>query len=152
MKIRITLGDWDTQREDAQAIRREVFVIEQSVPIAMEWDDMDDVSLHAVAYGPNHQAIGTGRLLPDGHIGRMAVRKSARRAGVGAAILQELMRRAAKRGDTEVVLHAQTRAAPFYARYGFVAEGEVFEEAGIPHIRMRRVFVQRAKPPGTHAS
>jgi predicted GNAT family N-acyltransferase len=50
------------------------------------------------------------------------------------------------------VLHAQTRAAPFYARYGFVAEGEVFEEAGIPHIRMRRVFVQRAKPPGTHAS
>jgi predicted GNAT family N-acyltransferase len=144
MKIRITLGDWDSQREDAQAIRREVFVVEQSVPISMEWDDMDDVSLHAVAYGPNHQAIGTGRLLPDGHIGRMAVRKSARRAGVGSAILQELMRCAAKRGDKEVVLHAQTRAQAFYLQYGFTAEGEVFEEAGIPHIRMRRVFVERA--------
>jgi predicted GNAT family N-acyltransferase len=144
VKIRITIGDWDTQREDAQAIRREVFVIEQNVPIAMEWDDMDEVSLHAVAYGANHQAIGTARLLPDGHIGRMAVRQPARRNGVGAAILQELMRRAAKRGDTEVVLHAQLRAAPFYARYGFVMEGEPFEEAGIPHIVMRRVFVQRA--------
>jgi predicted GNAT family N-acyltransferase len=144
LSIRITLGDWDTQRDDAQAIRREVFVIEQNVPLDMEWDDMDDVSLHAVAYGANHQAIGTGRLLPDGHIGRMAVRMSARHAGVGSAILQELMRKAAKRGDPEVVLHAQTRAAPFYARYGFVTEGEVFDEAGIPHIRMRRVFVPRA--------
>jgi predicted GNAT family N-acyltransferase len=140
MKFHVTLGDWATQQPDARAIREEVFIIEQNVPIELEWDEMDAVSLHAVAYGAEGQAIGTARLLPDGHIGRMAVRKAARRTGVGSAILQTLMRQAAKRGDQSVLLHAQTHAEAFYAHYGFVQEGSAFEEAGIPHIVMRRLL------------
>jgi predicted GNAT family N-acyltransferase len=84
--------------------------------------------------------IGTGRLLPDGHIGRMAVRKGARGTGVGGALLQTLMAQARARGDREVVLSSQTHAAPFYQRHGFTVEGGEFFEAGISHINMRYQF------------
>lgn len=140
MKFRMTLGNWATQQKDAQPIRYEVFVIEQKVPVELEWDDMDKVCLHAVAYDEQGQAIGTGRLLPDGHIGRMAVRKMARGTGVGSALLEALMTQAKERGDRCVLLSAQTHAEPFYQRYGFVREGEEFTEAGIPHIQMRHDF------------
>lgn len=140
MNCRLVLGDWHALKADAQAVRYEVFVLEQKVPLELEWDEMDPACLHAVAYDENGNALGTGRLLPDGHIGRMAVRQPARGAGIGAAILRALMREAEKRGDHVVRLHAQTHAEAFYARHGFVREGEEFMEAGIPHIGMRRAF------------
>ena len=139
-KHTIRLGDWATLGPDATAIRFEVFVDEQKVPAEIELDDMDAVCLHAVAYDEAGKAIGTGRLLPDGHIGRMAVRQPGRGTGVGGAILQLLMEKARARGDQAVVLNAQTVAAPFYARHGFVQPGEQFEEAGIAHVEMRLVF------------
>ena len=139
-KHTIRLGDWATLGLDATAIRFEVFVDEQKVPAEIELDDMDAVCLHAVAYDDFGAAIGTGRLLPDGHIGRMAVRQPGRGTGVGGAILSLLMQKARERGDTAVVLNAQTVAAPFYARHGFVQQGEVFEEAGIAHVEMRLEF------------
>ncbi len=77
-------------------------------------------------------------LLADGHIGRMAVLAAARGQGTGGAILEALMSRARARGMTQVVLNAQTHAAPFYARHGFAPCGEAFMEAGIPHVEMRR--------------
>ena len=138
MRIRVTLGDWDTQRTDAQTVRYEVFVLEQKVPIEMEWDEMDAASLHAVACDESGAAVGTGRLLPDGHIGRMAVRQPARGKGIGARMLEILVEAARQRGDRQVMLNAQTQAEPFYQRYGFLREGDVFMEAGIPHIHMRR--------------
>lgn len=140
MKFSMTFGAWAMQQKDAQPIRYEVFVIEQNVPAELEWDDMDKVCLHAVAYDEQGQAIGTGRLLPDGHIGRMAVRKVARGTGVGGALLEALMARAKERGDRSVLLSAQTHAESFYLRYGFVRQGEEFMEAGIPHIHMRYDF------------
>ena len=140
MSIRVTLGDWDAQRADAQAVRHEVFVLEQKVPLDMEWDEMDARCVHAVAYDAAGQAMGTGRLLPDGHIGRMAVRQAARGQGIGAQMLETLVQAAQKRGDREVMLNAQTQAEPFYGRYGFRREGEEFMEAGIPHIHMRRAL------------
>ncbi|WP_425254528.1 GNAT family N-acetyltransferase [Janthinobacterium sp. NFX145] len=139
-KHTIRLGDWATLGSDATAIRFEVFVDEQKVPAEIELDDMDAVCLHAVAYDDFGAAIGTGRLLPDGHIGRMAVRQPGRGTGVGGAILTLLMEKARERGDAAVVLNAQTVAAPFYARHGFVQQGEQFEEAGIAHVEMRLVF------------
>ena len=139
-KHTIRLGDWATLGSDATAIRFEVFVDEQKVPAEIELDDMDAVCLHAVAYDEAGKAIGTGRLLPDGHIGRMAVRQPGRGTGVGGAILTLLMDKARARGDAAVVLNAQTVAAPFYARHGFVQQGEQFEEAGIAHVEMRLVF------------
>jgi predicted GNAT family N-acyltransferase len=80
--------------------------------------------------------IGCGRLLPDGHVGRLAVLAPWRGRGVGAALLARLVALAGETGHTRVVLNAQTHALPFYARAGFTPYGPVFEEAGIPHQAM----------------
>jgi predicted GNAT family N-acyltransferase len=137
MNFRLTLGDWVRQRNDAYAVRHEVFVIEQKVPAELELDEMDEVSLHALVHDEEGTALATGRLLPDGHIGRMAVRAEARGQGIGSAILQALMAAARQRGDRVVLLSAQVHAEPFYARFGFEREGDEYMEAGIPHVRMR---------------
>ncbi len=136
MKISVVTGDWESLREHAQALRIEVFVVEQGVPIELEWDEGDEVSTHAVAYDETGQPVATGRLLPDGHVGRMAVRKSARGKGIGATVLRTLIDEAQRQGYRELVLHAQSHAIGFYLRHGFVPEGEEFIEAGIPHRRM----------------
>lgn len=140
MKFSLGIDHWMAQRADAQVVRHDVFVVEQNIPVELEWDEMDAVCWHAVVRDEQGQAIGTGRLLPDGHIGRMAVKKVVRGAGIGGAILQALMQEAKQRGMPAVVLNAQTHAIPFYARHGFVVEGGEFEEAGIPHVQMRYVF------------
>ncbi|MCX8005377.1 MAG: GNAT family N-acetyltransferase [Burkholderiaceae bacterium] len=137
-EIRVELGDWARLRAEAEPIRFEVFVCEQKVPADIEIDAFDPRSLHALARDAAGRAVGTGRLLPDGHIGRMAVRAEARGRGVGSAILLALIEAARQRGLREVVLHAQQHAIAFYARHGFVAEGEPFSEAGIAHRLMRR--------------
>ena len=133
------IGDWEEQRQAAAALRQQVFVVEQGVPAELELDEMDAQSLHAIAY-QDGVPVATGRLLPDGHIGRMAVRQDARGAGTGSLVLCALMDEARRRGDREVVLHAQLSARDFYARHGFEPEGEVFMDAGIEHIAMRRSF------------
>ncbi|MES2105158.1 MAG: GNAT family N-acetyltransferase [Pseudomonadota bacterium] len=139
--LHVKLGDWSSLQKDAQAIRYEVFVVEQKIPAELEWDVKDAECLHAVAYDAQQQALGTGRLLPDGHIGRMAVRASARGQGVGVAILQALMQQARQRGDAEVKLNAQISAEAFYQRNGFVRAGAVYEEAGIQHLHMHHQFL-----------
>lgn len=137
MQAIIKLADWNMLRTDAALIRYEVFVSEQQVPAELELDEMDPVSTHAVAYDAAGMPLATGRLLPDGHIGRMAVRKSARGQGIGGLVLQALMEAARQRGDHEVQLNAQLHACAFYAGYGFAAEGEEFMDANIAHIHMR---------------
>jgi predicted GNAT family N-acyltransferase len=136
MSLQIVTGDWDSLRDHAQALRVEVFVVEQGVPVELEWDEADEVSTHTVAYDQSGQAVATGRLLPDGHIGRMAVRKSARGQGIGTQVLSALLHEAKRQQFQELVLHAQTHAIEFYARHGFQIEGDEFLEAGIPHRRM----------------
>lgn len=84
--------------------------------------------------------LETGRLLPDGHIGRMAVRQCGRGQGVGLQILTALVQAARQRGDTQALLAAQLHAQLSYARHGFVEEGETFLDAGIAHRLMRRRF------------
>ena len=139
MSLRIVIGSWEQQRQAAAALRQQVFVVEQGVPPELELDEMDAQSLHAVAY-QDGVPVATGRLLPDGHIGRMAVRQDARGAGTGSLVLCALMDEARRRGDRDVVLHAQLSAQDFYARHGFEPEGGVFMDAGIEHISMRRRF------------
>jgi predicted GNAT family N-acyltransferase len=138
--LRIELGSGDALRARAAPIRFTVFVEEQKVPAEIEIDAQDPLSLHALAIDASGAAVATGRLLPDGHIGRMAVLQTARGSGVGTAVLLSLMGAARARGHREVVLSAQTHAVPFYARIGFTAEGEVYDDAGIPHIDMRRAL------------
>ncbi len=137
--LRIELMDWNAARGEASRIRLEVFVQEQRVPAEIEMDDNDAGCVHALAYWQG-RAVGTGRLLPDGHIGRMAVLRDSRSLGVGGAILERLVEEARRRGMKQVVLSAQTHALGFYRRHGFVEEGDAFEEAGILHQEMRRVL------------
>jgi predicted GNAT family N-acyltransferase len=135
--VRIELVSWTEARVEASPIRFAVFVEEQKVPLAMELDEHDAVCVHALARSEDGTAVGTGRLLPDGHIGRMAVLKAWRGKGVGGAILERLVAAARARGNREVMLSAQTHALGFYKRYGFAEEGDVYPDAGIPHQDMR---------------
>lgn len=137
---RIELMNWEQAQTIAGPIRFGIFVGEQNVPPGIELDDKDAGCLHAIAYDDAGTAIGTGRLLPDGHIGRMAVVKEWRRRGIGALILNALIDEARKRGHKEVVLAAQLQAAEFYREHGFVAEGKVYQDAGILHQDMRKTL------------
>ncbi len=124
------------------AIRNQVFVIEQSVPLEIEIDELDPVARHVLAYldrpGGDCGPAGTGRITIDGKIGRMAVLSEFRGQGVGAAILDGLIRIAIEDGLDTVSLSAQCHAIAFYERFGFVAEGPVYQEAGIDHRWMTR--------------
>ncbi|MGE5338977.1 MAG: GNAT family N-acetyltransferase [Gemmatimonadota bacterium] len=133
----IELGDWERLRAEVLPIRFAVFVGEQKVPADLEVDEWDARSLHAVARDPQQRAIGTARLLPDGHIGRVAVLREARGAGVGAALIRSMLQAARERGHVEVVLSAQMHALDFYRRLGFREEGVPYDDAGIPHLTMR---------------
>jgi predicted GNAT family N-acyltransferase len=136
---RIELMAWDKAREHAAPVRMVVFVEEQRVPAELEMDERDAACVHSIAFD-GERAIGTGRLLPDGHIGRMAVLKAFRGKGVGGEILEALVEAARRRGEREIVLSAQTHALAFYRAHGFEAFGAQYEEAGLPHQDMRRVL------------
>ena len=138
MGVRVELMPWEKAQPHAAPLRFAIFVGEQNVPPGIELDALDEKSLHAVAYDAEGKPIGTGRLLPEGKIGRMAVVKEWRRRGVGADLLEALIGEARRRGFAEVTLSAQLQAAEFYRAHGFVAEGKVYEEAGILHQAMRR--------------
>ena len=136
----IKTGSWAELGRDAAQVRTEVFVLEQKIPIEMEWDAADQTALHAVAYNLLGQAIGTARLLEHtpktAKVGRMAVKRTLRGSNIGRDLLQVLVKSARERGKQEVVLHAQRSAQGFYARAGFLVRGEPFDEVGIPHIEM----------------
>jgi predicted GNAT family N-acyltransferase len=132
----VFLTTWSTDRPQLRQVRREVFILEQSVPEELEWDDEDPVSVHVLAT-LNREPVGTGRLTPAGKIGRVAVVRKCRGMGLGQRIMKLLLHEARHRGLTEVRLSAQLSAMPFYEKLGFRAEGEVFDEAGIPHRNMR---------------
>ena len=135
--LNIELVSWEKARNEAQRIRFAVFVEEQGVPAELEMDENDADCVHGLAYIEG-RAVGTGRLLPDGHIGRMAVLKEWRGHGAGKALLRALIEAARRRGDRQVMLSAQTHALGFYRAEGFEPEGGEYEEAGIAHQAMRR--------------
>jgi predicted GNAT family N-acyltransferase len=130
--------DWRDGEALLRAVRIAVFVVEQNIPEELEWDEHDAASVHVLAEDATGTPVGCGRLLPDGHIGRLAVLSEWRGRGVGAALLERLIDLARVRGDPRVLLNAQVQAMPFYVRYGFEPIGEPFVEAGIPHQTMER--------------
>jgi predicted GNAT family N-acyltransferase len=129
---------WPGDETAIRAIRDAVFVRELGIPADLEWDGLDADCLHMLAYDMDGNPIGTARMQADGHIGRMAVLPAWRGRGVGGALLLMLIDIAAAHGIAEVFLDAQCAAAGFYHRHGFIAAGEEFAAAGIPHIRMAR--------------
>ncbi len=137
----ITIVQTPAEREACYDIRKAVFVQEQAVPLELEMDEYDDVATHFLLRDAEQTPLATARLL-DKHglakIGRVAVIKEARGQGLGLLLMQFVLDEARRHGFTEAVLDSQTYAIPFYERLGFTAEGEEFDDAGIPHFLMRR--------------
>jgi predicted GNAT family N-acyltransferase len=137
----ISETDWASDAMRLGTVRRAVFIDEQGVPEALEWDEYDAVSTHWLALAGDGSPIGCARLLPDGHLGRMAVLPDWRGCEVGRALLDAVLRAARMRGERLLRLSAQTHAAGFYARAGFVADGPAYDEAGIPHVAMQKRLI-----------
>jgi predicted GNAT family N-acyltransferase len=136
----IAIEAGDALMADVFRLRFEVFVHEQGVAPELELDAEDDTAIHLAAIRDG-EVVGTLRLLQhDGtaKIGRVAVRAALRKSGIGRRLMDHGAAIALRKGFAEILLHAQVTVAEFYWRLGYVAEGDVFDEAGIPHIAMRK--------------
>ena len=136
----IRVVSWDAERARLQTVRGAVFIVEQEVPVELEYDNDDLAGRHALALNAQGHAIGCARLLRDGSIGRVAVVSAWRGRGVGSAMLARLMDVARYAGFDRVGLNARSDTCDFYARYGFLPRGEEFVEVGIRHQRMERAL------------
>lgn len=137
MQFRIHQVSWQTHAAQLQTLRKAVFVEEQKVPVALEWDGLDDTALHLLAFTHEGEAIGCSRLLGDGSIGRMAVIKSWRNHGVGMALLQRSIAHYQKKEILKIHLSAQTHAIKFYEKAGFKVCSAPYLDAGIWHVSMQ---------------
>jgi len=135
--FRVRAASWPEDFAALRTVRETVFVVEQGVPVELEWDGLDPACRHLLAEDAQGRPIGCARLLPDGHIGRMAVVAPWRGRGVGRALLRAMLAQAAAAGFAIVRLNAQVHALGFYAREGFQAWGDVFDDAGIAHRAMQ---------------
>jgi len=136
--IHVEQTSWKKHKKDLIRIRTLVFINEQLVPPELEWDGYDNDCWHVIASANDDEYVATGRMLYDGHIGRMAVIPGFRSQGIGSAILNELIEIAEQQGLNEVFLHAQTSAVEFYQKHGFSVSSDEFMDAGIPHVTMRK--------------
>jgi len=136
-EVRVEIMGWDEAQKSASPLRFAAFFEPDARP-RVEVDAQDPQSLHALAYDPAGKAVGTGRLLPDGQIGQLAVAREWRRLGVGAALIEALVGEALKRGYGDVTITAPLQAAGFYRAQGFAAEGKVFKEGNILQQKMRK--------------
>lgn len=137
MSVAVRITDWQRDKEQLKAIRHQVFVIEQDVPVELELDEYDLSAIHAIASSSDGTVIGTGRLLPSGKIGRMAVLAHYRGQGVGSSLLKLLTETCLKQLDTRPYLESQVHAIPFYEEHDYVAEGSIYLDAGIDHRLMK---------------
>ena len=135
--IHVRIADWQKDHAALRNIRETVFIAEQAVPPELEWDADDAGAVHFLALEGEYP-IGTARLLPDGHIGRVAVLKDWRGLKVGDALLRAAIGEAEQRGLKQQMLSAQVHASSFYERFGFAVVSGEFLDAGIPHVDMVR--------------
>ena len=142
--VRVVPVTTPEERAAVFALRMVVFVEEQNVPPEEELDHYDVTATHFVASTSEGEVIGTARLLDKGDgtgkIGRVAVLQSSRGKGIGAAIMKAVEQYAEGAGYRRLVLDAQCYAIPFYEKLGYVAEGEIFLDAGIEHRFMTKVL------------
>jgi len=128
------------------ALRREVFEVEQNIPRPLDRDPFDYSADHVVAYDDAARCVGTGRIVRldarTAQIGRMAVAADQRKHGVGALVLDALERMATMRGLSEIVIHSQLPAESFFRNRGYIREGDVFHDQGVPHLVMRKKLVR----------
>ena len=134
--LKILLAEWARAGITAKHVRHADFINEQNIAEEDEWDEYDENALHLIA-SLDGNPIGTARLTSDGIVGRMAVLDSFRNQGTGSAMMAQIIKTAKKSRMKSLKLHAQRPAEAFYTKHGFIAEGEEFMEAGIPHITMQ---------------
>ena len=134
-------------RDAAYALRRAEFEVEQNVPRPLDRDPFDFAASHVVAFDGGGRCVGTGRVIRmdsrTGVIGRQAVPAELRKHGIGARVLEALERMAELQGLRELSVNAQLPAQKFYERRGYVAQGDVFLDQGVPHVKMRKALVPR---------
>lgn len=135
-KIKIKMVDFKTHFKELKKIRTLVFIEEQNVPEILEWDEFDKESLHFLAYY-NSKPVGTARLIPDGHIGRMAILKEFRNRKIGKNMLKYILNIAKSKSIIKIELSAQEHAIGFYKKQGFDVISDVYLDAGIPHYDMK---------------
>ncbi len=135
----IQVVSWDTHADLLKIVREEVFIQEQHVPVALEWDGLDEAATHLLALDRAGEAIGCARLVGDGSIGRMAVLKPWRGRGVGRALLQKAVSLYRQQGIHAITLSAQVHAVPFYEKSGFKVCSAPYMDAGIAHVDMRLI-------------
>jgi len=139
---RIIITTWLRHFSELTQIRTRVFVDEQQVPLADEWDGLDQTATHFLIE-QNGQAIGCARLLidqatgaPQFHIGRVAVLKECRGKGFGTQLMRFILDYCARPAPRPIYLNAQVDRRGFYQQLGFKEQGDVFMDAGIPHVKM----------------
>lgn len=132
----VSLLCWHDGEPLLRSVREAVFIKEQGVPAELEWDEFDEGCRHALAISLRGEAVGCGRMLPNGHIGRIAVIQQWRKQKVGTTIMEALLDYARAHDYKQVDVDAQTQALPFYRSFGFAEQGEQFIDAGLPHIKM----------------
>lgn len=132
----VSLIGWHDGEPLLKPIREAVFIREQGVPEASEWDGLDENCRHALALSLQGDAIGCGRMLPDGHIGHIAVLPQWRKQKVGTAIMEALLDYARAHDYPQVSVDVPSRYVPFYRSIGFAGQGEALTDAGLPHIKM----------------
>lgn len=138
--LQVRLAAWEADSPEIRAVRNTVFSDEQGISETLDFDGRDRECVHLLAYLADGENIGTARMLPDGHVGRIAVHRQWRGKGVGTRLVEYLSEVARERGFTEILLHSQVQAAAFYSRLGFEARGDTFMEAGIEHVSMVRTL------------
>jgi len=135
-EILVKSAIWEKDHAQLIQLRTLVFIEEQKVPAELELDGMDEKSLHVKALTGSGEVIGTSRLLPDHHIGRMCVLKKFRLRGAGSQMLAYFIQHARQNSFPRLMLNAQLSALPFYQKHGFVVDSNVFMEADIKHVHM----------------
>ena len=138
----IRLGAWTDLGDRAGPLRRTVFMEELGIPAQLDVDSSDDSAVHALVTNKVDQPLATGRLAQEapgvGRIARVAVAHTMRSTGIGRVLVEALLKAAAQRGDTRVLLRSQASAEGFYTRLGFAAIAGPTMEAGIPQVEMAR--------------
>jgi predicted GNAT family N-acyltransferase len=135
-KFKIQMVTWASHQRQLRAVRTPVFIEEQAVTPEFEWDDIDATAVHLLATLDN-EPIACLRIIEYEKIGRMAVLKSYRGRGLGAALLLEAVAICKKQGSKSVYLSAQTHAIEFYRKAGFKQISDEYCDVDIPHVDMQ---------------
>ena len=148
--IDVEQTSWQSSESSIAGIRTRVFVEEQNVPVELEMDGLDPDAVHWLAFAEGNKAVGTARMLTDGHVGRVAVLKEFRGKSIGNALMRKIHTYALREGLPRLYLHAQVSALPFYESLGYQQYGERFMDAGIPHVAMELNLEQYRHPVTQH--